>query len=625
MKVQPISSVSYFRYKAPVTDFKSGREVFSGVQFTGLTGVAPNYFNISFGSNHKKDFELNYSMRELRNLVSDEAFTPFRMLDENAISYKSLSKNDKIVLAYLVEASVILDDVYKKQDNPYNMAFEAYLKEEIKSNNIRAWQTKRIYDAQKGIFATNVTGEEIKLAKGLEQPITRGFYPPDLRVGEFHNILITMLENGEDEEVKNILNQRSIVVRDGDKLKAIDYTEYFKPEFTRAADALDNAAKYCNSGDFKDYLILQAKALRENNPWLDCDADKLWATLQDTTLEFTISRECYDDRFTTTVMTHPKLKKMLQERGINPYAKDSIGVRVGIVDKEGTNYLLRIKEYLPFMAAKMPYSDFYSQALTKKSGGMVDVDIVNVTGQNGAFRGGIALASNLPNADKLAVQTGGARRCVYHKQIRDAKYINGVDDKLNHLLNESQHKYFSTKALHDFVILHENLHSLGPKEGLDALGIHKTIIEENKADMGAIVMLEELKAEGFFTDEEQNAIITSWLLAYVPSGARFDDAHAKRAIMQYNYLIQKGAIEFDSEGKMLIDFAGVTRAARQMLCKIVVIQMNKDAGIAKEYIDKWAVWSKELKALASKLGTVDKRLNSYLEVPLAKKLLKTIK
>ena len=128
-----------------------------------------------------------------------------------------------------------------------------------------------------------------------------------------------------------------------------------------------------------------------------------------------------------------------------------------------------------------------------------------------------------------------------------------------------------------------------------------------------------------YTDEEQKAVITSWLLAFVPKGAKFDDAHSKRAIMQYNYFIQNGAIGFDKEGKMLIDFGKVTICARQLLYRIITIQMSKNAGMAKEYIDSLAIWTNELKALASKLGTVDKRLNSYLEVPLAKKLLKTLK
>ena len=92
----------------------------------------------------------------------------------------------------------------------------------------------------------------------------KAFYPSDLSKEELHNILKTMLKNGEKEEVEKILNQRTIVKRDGAKLKAHDYTEAFKEEFNLIANELEEAAKYSTNKDFNEYLILQAKALKEN-------------------------------------------------------------------------------------------------------------------------------------------------------------------------------------------------------------------------------------------------------------------------------------------------------------------------------------------------------------------------
>ena len=92
----------------------------------------------------------------------------------------------------------------------------------------------------------------------------------------------------------------------------------------------------------------------DENPALDCRADKKWATLQSGPLEFTLGRESYDDAMTPTVLNNPKLKAMLDERGIVPYAKDGLGATVGIIDKSGTDYLLEIKDFLPMLAAQMP-------------------------------------------------------------------------------------------------------------------------------------------------------------------------------------------------------------------------------------------------------------------------------
>ena len=94
-----------------------------------------------------------------------------------------------------------------------------------------------------------------------------------------------MINEKKIEEVKKILNQRSIVVRDGEYLKSIDYVDYFKEGFEKMADEFEKAAKVSTNKDFNEYLELQSKALRTADPMLDAYADKKWAELQDTPLE----------------------------------------------------------------------------------------------------------------------------------------------------------------------------------------------------------------------------------------------------------------------------------------------------------------------------------------------------
>ena len=95
--------------------------------------------------------------------------------------------------------------------------------------------------------------------------------------------------------------------------------------------------------------------------------------------------------------------------------------------------------------------------------------------------------------------------------------------------------------------------------------------------------------------------------------------------MQYNYFIQNGGIKFDSNGKIKIDFAKITQCGEKMLNDAIKIQLSKSEKMAKEYIEKYAVWTKELDILANKLKPIDKRLNSYLYFPIAKEVLKKIK
>ena len=77
------------------------------------------------------------------------------------------------------------------------------------------------------------------------------------------------------------------------------------------------------NSDFNEYLKLQAKALRTADPMLDGYADKKWATLQDTPLEFTITRENYSDEMTESVVENAELKK-----AIEPFVEELKGKKI---------------------------------------------------------------------------------------------------------------------------------------------------------------------------------------------------------------------------------------------------------------------------------------------------------
>ena len=131
------------------------------------------------------------------------------------------------------------------------------------------------------------------------------------------------------------------------------------------AQLFEKASKVSTNKDFNEYLILQAKALRKADPMLDAEADKKWATLQDTPLELTLTRENYEDELTESFTENEELKKLLAENGINPVPKDCLGLRVGIINKKGTENLVSIKKYLPLLAGNMPYNEEYEQKISK--------------------------------------------------------------------------------------------------------------------------------------------------------------------------------------------------------------------------------------------------------------------
>ena len=571
----------------------------------------------------RENFDLGLSSDELKMRVEKDYLSKITLLKEDSPEFKNLAEGDKKALSHLVKAANILNDVYLKQDNPKNIDFRNYLISEYNKGNKDAENALMLFNAQRGMSAIDRQSNMVNLCKGNSPKEGKGVYPQDLSANEFHEILIKMLENGKIEEVRKILSQRSVVVRKGDELTSLDYTEIYTKEFNKAADELELAAKESTNADFNEFLVLQAKALRENNLNNDALADKKWADLQDTPLEFTISRENYEDELTGTVFENQKLTDLLKKHNISPVQKDFIGARVGIVNKEGTDFLLKFKEFMPVLAKEMPFKEEYEQSVESSDGvkqTMVDVDLVTVTGDSGAYRAGITLAQNLPNSDKPSLAIGGGRRNVYHRQIRLSYNPEKLQKRLDALLDSSQHSLYNLEADHWFTIGHENAHSLGPAEK-SSLGKYKSIIEENKADMASLSFLDTLEKKGFYTKTQKDQIVvTACADLFAKSKPTMSQAHRVRSLMQANYLIEKGAIEITPDYKIKVNTEKVVPAAKEMLKEIIRLQIDGNVDAAKAYIDKYFVWSEVNEKIAEKLSKIDKTLNGRTVAPLADKL-----
>jgi len=573
-------------------------------------------------------FELNLSIEELEKRTHKDYLIRKPLLAADAEEFKNLQEGDKEALKHLVKAAEYANVIYMKQDSEENLPFLKFLKEETKKGNKQAELTKILFDAQLGVIGIDSESKKVILLKGAKDLEGKAFYPADLTKEELHKILKEMLKNGKKEEVQNILNQRTIVKRKDNELYAVDYTEEFINEFNSIADELELAAKTSTNKDFNEYLLLQADALRKNDPMLDAKADKKWASLQDTPLEFTISREQYADLLTGSVIEDEELKNLLEENKITPISKDSIGIRVGIVNKKGTQDLLKVKNYLPLMAENMPLKDRYEQNISSNDDNlqtMVDADIVSLRGDEGSYRGGITIAQNLPNNDKLSLTIGGGRRNVYHRQIRTSNSPEALErrkKRLDATLNKDLHKFYNPESDHWFTIGHENVHSLGPKSGTEALGKYKNIIEENKADMGSLALLDCLTDAGVYTEEQKNQILVTFgANCFLKAKPELSQAHRVRTVMQAFFFIQEGALSVNEEGIIDINIEKMIPAARKMLTEIIEVQLSQDFNRGEKFINDYFKWTDPIDAVSKKLKEIDKSLNGMITTPLADYLL----
>lgn len=571
-----------------------------------------------------REFEFNLPMEELEKRTNKDYLMTKKMLKADAAEYSELAQGDKDALKHLVKAAYILEKINMQIDCHHNLEFKEFLEKEISKGSKQAELTKILFDAQKGMNAIDTMSNKINLAKGITELPGKGVYPEDLSKEEFHTILTKMINEGKTEEVKKILTQRSVVERNGDELVGIDYIDKFKEDFAKMADEIDKAAATSTNADFNEYLRLQAKALREADPMLDAYADKKWAALQDTPLEFTITRENYEDEMTGTIAENKELSELLEQNGIKATPKDFLGGRAGIVNKKGTEALMAIKKYLPTLAQNMPFADEYEQNINPNQDAkqtMVDVDLVAVTGDVGAYRGGITLAENLPNDDKLSLTIGGGRRNVYHRQIRFISDMKKLQERLDAILDKDQHKYYLDEADHWFTIGHENAHSLGPKKACETLGKYRNIIEENKADMGSLAFVDLLTELGMYTEEQRKQIIVTTIADnFLKSKPTLSQAHRVRTVMQNKYFAERGAYEIIDE-KIHVNIDKVVPIAKEMLSEIVRIQIQGDFDKAEKYVLDNFIWTDNMELIAQKLQKINKTLNGRTESELAEKLL----
>lgn len=573
------------------------------------------------------EFTYGISAKRLDDIVSEKTRTLDFTLPDAAVD--QLSDANKKALAHLVKAANFLDIVFLKQDHPDNIRAREALEKAAAAGDKRAEQSLVLFNLHNGVEGPDMYSPKTKpLRIFRDKKIQPGknFYPQDITKKELADYIVA-----NPEQASALLSNNTIVQRAGNRLKAVPYSVAFREEMEGAAKELLLAAKETDHKGFAEYLRWQAQALvNDSDPEMGYTADKLWiSNLEDSPLEFTIGRENYEDRMSADVASEPRVKKVLEENGIKAKAKDSIGTRVGIVNKDSYAEIADYRKHLEAFAATMPYTNQYKQQT--ESGGakmtFADVDLVAITGDYAAVRGGITIAQNLPNSDKLAVELKEGSRLVFHRQVRQGGDPAAEKKFLDALIDPAQHKWYDNNADFLFTVGHELAHSLGPratKDGRDksgSLGKYGAMLEENKADVASIAMTDFFVQIGKFTQEQANTIYLTWAASELPNKQPSEDeAHRSRSIMQLNYFIEKGAIEFAAGGKLKIVPEKMGQAGRDMTAEVVQLQLDGDVAKAEAFVKKYAAWNPALQYAADEKMKLKPKLYRKVHQPLRAKL-----
>ncbi len=592
--------------------------------------------NIHFGSTslgENDEFRYGITEEQLGDILENKMRTLVFDVPEAAII--QLSHENRRALTHLVRAAKILDTVFLKQDHPDNIRARQILETAASKGNSWAEKALTLFNLHNGLEGYNMYAkktEPLRLFEDKKLQPGKGHYPEDITKEE----LISYIK-AHPEEASALLSNNTIVQRDGDKLVAIPYSVAFRDEMQAAAKELQLAAQKTDHKGLKKYLQWQAQALvNDSDPEMVYNAEVSWIReLEDSPLEFTICRESYDDQLSAAVAADPEVKALLKTNGIVAKAKDSIGVRVGIVNHESDSLFELYRNRLETVRQEMPLREQYSKPMDNKSredGGkmvLADVDLVAITGAEAALRGGITAASNLPNDDKLSAQTRVGNRVVFHRQVRQQITDPATQQRfLDALIDPEQHRWYDADAMFEFVTGHELGHSLGPRltqkgdNKITALGDWGDMIEESKADLVSLVMTDSLVKAGSFDEEQANKIYLAWIAKGLPTKQpATEEAHHSRSIMQFNYFKEKGAILLEPGGKLKMVPEKIQKTAQDMLTTIIQMQLDGDPKQAKAFVEKYTDWNETLQYVAAEQMKLEPKLYKQVKQPLMEALL----
>ncbi|HET7361622.1 MAG TPA: Zn-dependent hydrolase, partial [Salinimicrobium sp.] len=269
-------------------------------------------------------------------------------------------------------------------------------------------------------------------------------------------------------------------------------------------------------------------------------------------------------------------------------------------DKDWSQRLEKYVTVLPELQKGLPVPDKYKQELP---GSNSDLNVYDVVYYGGAANtGGKTIAVNLPNNPEIRANIGTRRSQL--KNVMRAKYEKILVPIAELLIAPEQQKYISFDAFFANTMFHEVAHGLGigqvigtDKSVREALKEHYSALEEGKADVLGLYMIDELRKKGMITQGDiKNNYVT--FVASIFRSIRFGahEAHGLANLIRFNFYLEKGAISFnEEENTWKVNFEKIDDASQALSRKILILQGDGDYEGVEAFIEKYGKIGPKLK------------------------------
>lgn len=500
-----------------------------------------------------------------------------------------LDENQKLVVLKLFEASQVMDEIFFEQVYSKNTEIKAKLES---SENIEDKERLEYFNINVGPF--DRLDHEKPFVGETPKPLGANFYPEDMTKEEFNK----WIEDHPEDE-KAFTSEFTVIRRDGEKLVAIPYSEFYGDKLSRASALLRDAASYADNKSLNNYLMLRAKAFETNDYY---ESDMAWMDLKDHTIEVVIGPyEVYEDALFNY--------------------KASFESFLTIVDPLETKKLNVFSKYLTELESNLPIPEEHKNFERGSDSPLMAVQEVFRAGDSKA--GVQTIAFNLPNDERVRKAKGSKK--VMIKNFHEAKFAKQLIPISNIVLNEDQLKYVTFDGFFTHTLMHEMSHGIGPgfiKVDGKATEVKKELketyskIEECKADILGMFNNMYMIKEGVLPKEFENEMWITFLAGTFRS-IRFgiNEAHGGGNAIIYNYLLENGAYEFDKESeKVTVNFEKIYPVLKGLANKVLMIQATGDYQGSLDIIAKYGIETESMKIIVDKLSILPVDINPVFEI-----------
>jgi len=478
-----------------------------------------------------------------------------------------LSDNQRQMIGLLIDAAKITDDIFWQQ---------VWGDKDALLDSIEDTKMKRFAYYNYGPWDRLAADQPFIESYGPRPPGAR-FYPEDMSKEEFE----AWQQDGKDE-------QYSIVKRDAEGgLVLVPYSKAFGAQITEIADILIRASELADDEEFAAYLKLRAEALKTDNYQA---SDMAWMDMKNNPIELVIGPiENYQD-------------------ALYGY-RSAFETFVLIKDQAWSERLARFAKYMPELQKGLPVDDAYKAEMPGSDADLNAYDLAYCAGDCNS--GSKTIAINLPNDEEVQLAKGTRRLQIKNSML--AKFNQILMPIAGELIAEDQRQHITFDAFFGNTMFHEVAHGLGIKTTLDGAGTvrqalkeHASALEEGKADILGLYMVQKLRENGEITEGDlMDNYVT--FLAGIFRSIRFgaSSAHGRANMIRFNYFSDAGAFSRDPDsGTYRVNVAEFEQAIKDLGNDLLVLQGNGDYDAVVAFVAEKGNVGAQLQADLNRLDAV---------------------